>query len=414
MKLYADKGQNQALTKLNGCEGDRLASPIAPPTVGNGDRDDPLLYLSYYNSDNDQKNLGSKIKGKPRNKRKRADDATPNNHEYKIMKSLRENIKIWAKMYGEDRIFFLTLTFEENITDWKEAQRRFNNFNRQFNRRKDVQWLYKGIEPQKRGALHYHIVGVTEFKMAPDKVDWEAYKKMNEYRKARNFGKMMKYQRIFSQSNVQEVQDMWKSIRSMAEGSKFGRTEFLPIRSAGCVAQYVGKYLNKTFASKENGELPKGVRRFSYSNKAKQNYGRQFSWVGSSTGLPTWREKVKVWAHGVGVKDFEDVRQKYGAKWALDFKDDINYFGVLWKDKDLRRGHAMPPTYPKGQIGDISKHGRLKLKREYEQDEDSIWEEWLMGKRTKMSYKEHKRHNKEWRNAPKIEQYQKLNSWAFE
>ena len=410
MKLYQDKGQNQEVKRLFGGKGDRLASPLSPPTGGNGDRDDPLLYLSYYNSDNDQKKLESKKRGIPQKWRKRKDDETPNNHEYKIMKSLRENIKIWAKTYGEDRIFFLTLTFEENLTDWKEAQRRFNNFNRQFNRRKDVQWLYKGIEPQKRGALHYHIVGVTDFKMAPDKVDWEAYKKTNEYRNQGNKGMMNKYQRIFSQSNVQEVRDMWKSIRAMAKGSKFGRTEFLPIRSAGCVAQYVGKYLNKTFASKQNGELPKGVRRFSYSNKAPQNFGRQFSWVSSSSGLLTWREKVKAWAHGVGVKDFDDVRAKYGAKWALEFKDDINYFGTLWHGKELRKGHAKPATYPKGQIGDIGKYyGRVEMKWEYEQDEDYQWREYLLGK--KSNFKHHARHHAKWKKA---EQYKKLNSWAYE
>jgi hypothetical protein len=410
MKLYLDNGQNQEVKTLVGGKGDRLASSLSPPTGGNGNRDDSLLYLSYYNSDNDQKKLESKKREIPQKWRKRKDDDTPNNHEYKIMKSLRENIKIWAKTYGEDRIFFLTLTFEENLTDWKEAQRRFNNFNRQFNRRKDVQWLYKGIEPQKRGALHYHIVGVTEFKMAPEKVDWEAYKKTNEYRDQGNRGMMNKYQRIFSQSNVQEVRDMWKSIRAMAKGSKFGRTEFLPIRSAGCVAQYVGKYLNKTFASKQNGELPKGVRRFSYSNKAPQNFGRQFSWVSSSTGLLTWREKVKVWAHGVGVKDFDDVREKYGAKWAIEFKDDINYFGTLWHGKELRKGHAKPATYPKGQIGDIGKYyGRVESKGEYEQDEDYQWREYLMAQKT--NFKHHSMHHVKWKKA---EQYKKLNSWAYE
>ena len=386
MKDTNDFQQLQASSKTFARgKGDRLASS-QPPPCGEGDATASLLYLSCPNSDKIKKKTTKVNKRKSAKMRDRGENDTPDNKEYKIMKSLRENIKHWAKIHGEEHIFFLTLTFKENLTDPEEAQRRFNNFNRQFNRIKDVQWYYKGIEPQARGAIHYHIVGVTKFKMNPDQVDWDAYKKMNEYRQKKQWGYMRKYQRIFSQSNVQEVRDMWKVIRRISEGSGMGRSEFLPIRSAGCVAQYVGKYLNKTFASKENGSLPRGVRRFSYSNKAPQPHGRQFSWVkNQKTGLPIWREKVKVWAHGVGVKDLDDVAEKYGKKWAINFRDDINYYGQIWKHEKLRFGHSKPALYPNGTIGNPLAHlPKVELADPFEKSENELWQDWLMEKKTNL------------------------------
>ena len=401
---------NQA--ERSSCIGNGVSAsvPQTPPR-GAGDRNDSLLYLSCPNSDKSKKKDNEVNNKKARKKGSRGDNETPNNKEYKIMKSLRENIKDWGKRYGEDRIFFLTLTFEENITDHKEAQRRFNNFNRQFNRLNNVQWLYKGIEPQERGALHYHIVGVTDFKMAPDKVDWEAYKKSNEARAKGDRGNMYKYQRIFSKSNVPEVQEMWKVIRKISEGSKMGRSEFLPIRSAGCVAQYVGKYLNKTFASKENGTLPKGVRRFSYSNKAPQPHGRVFSWVkNQKTGLATWREKVSAWAWGVGIRDFDMMREKYGRKWALNQRDEINYYGLKWRKKDLRFGHSKPAVYPNGDLGSPLNHlPKVELTDPFEKSENEIFTEWMGSK--KSNFKQHARHYQKHATA---ELHKKRNAYLYD
>ena len=113
-------------------------------------------------------------------------DWKPNNKDYKIVKSLRENIKHWTKIYGKEKLFFLTLTFQGKLKapkTPKEAQQRFNNFNRQFSRLKNVQWLYKGVEPQERGVLHYHIIGYHENDLGAENLDWDSYKKAGEYRR---------------------------------------------------------------------------------------------------------------------------------------------------------------------------------------------------------------------------------------
>ena len=204
----------------------------------------------------------------------KGDDFTPDNKEYKIMKSLRENIKHWGKVFGVERLFFLTLTFKDNVTSAKEAQKRFNNFNRQFSRLSKVTWLYKGIEPQERGALHFHIIGFHQHNLGGDQIDWEAYKKAGEYRSQKNWGNMYKYQRLAFKGANEELREMWKKVGSIAEGSKMGRPEFLPVRSVHSIGQYVGKYLGKCFAQKNNGNWAQGLRRFSYSKKAPQVHGR--------------------------------------------------------------------------------------------------------------------------------------------
>ena len=300
------------------------------------------------------------------------------------MKSLRENIKYWGKLYGVEHLAFLTLTFEENLTCPKEAQRRFNNFSRQFSRIGGCKWMYKAIEPQERGALHYHLVVKVDSDLKPEQVDWEAYRNMNNERKIKNWGKMYKYQRQFTASVTDEVRDMWQLLRRICKGSGMGRSEFLPIRSSTSIGSYVGKYLNKCFASDANGSWEKGARRFAYARWVPQIHGRQFSWLQTGKTAPeqmTWREKLTVWAHGVGVQfdDYEDLQAKYGRQWALTQREAINYYGVLWEGKGLRFGHARPAQYPTGRAGNpLAYMGSDKsLDDPFSVSEGELWTQWL-------------------------------------
>lgn len=59
---------------------------------------------------------------------------------------------------------FLTLTFAENKTNVKEANRLFKAFMTEFRRRSGLNFRYIAvIEFQKRGAVHYHLVMDTPF-----------------------------------------------------------------------------------------------------------------------------------------------------------------------------------------------------------------------------------------------------------
>lgn len=78
--------------------------------------------------------------------------------------SNRAKSKIMRLINGNQYVYpeiptFLTLTFAENITDIKFANRRFTNFIKRMTRRIDKQLRYVAVhEFQRRGALHYHAI----------------------------------------------------------------------------------------------------------------------------------------------------------------------------------------------------------------------------------------------------------------
>ena len=410
--------QETKVTQLLG-EGESASASLTPPTGGSGIGNDSLLYLSCFNSDKRSKNRGANKSEKKKKKKVirkgevgwKGDDWTPNSKEYKIMKSLRENIKYWEKIYGVEKLFMNTLTFEDNLRDPKEAQRRFNNYNRQFSRIEGITWLYKGIEPQKRGALHFHIIGVAEFDLGSKTFDWESLKKAGEAFEKGNKGLGYKYTRKYSATANDKLKDLWKVTGRIAKGSKMGRSEFLPVRSANSIGQYVGKYLGKCFASQNNGTWAQGLRRFSYSRKAPQIHGRQFSWVKGTHGsevFATWRQKLGAWANARGVRDLEDMRLKYGSKWCFNNIEEINTLGMLWaldpEFKDKPFGWAAPVRYPEGIERDPLSYMWTKprwIADPFETSEDDLWEKWLSSNRTRGSLSEHGRNLDKWKKAQK-------------
>ena len=404
-KLLQYQVQGNSNTLARGINRESASASLTPPS-GVGNRDDSLLYLGCSNSDNQDEKINKKKSKKPLKKGDagwKGDDWTPKNKDYKIMKSLRENIKHWAKIYGTEKLFFLTLTFKgTKILEPKEAQRRFNNFNRQFNRLDKVQWLYKGVEPQKSGQLHYHIIGYHTHDLGAESLDWESYKKSGEYRLKKTWGPMYKYQRKFTATANDELKEMWDKCSKIAEGSKMGRSEFLPVRSANSIGSYVGKYLGKCFASQANNEWHKGIRRFSYSKKAPQMHGRQFTWLHSPREL-TWRQKVAGFAHGVGVRDLDDMVRKYGSMWAVNQREFINYYGLMWYPyiKETRYAHSRPAEYPTRYGGNPLKHmGNGEIPEDFDNLEYELWEKWLGGT-TRQGMRNHAEHLKKWQRAEK-------------
>jgi hypothetical protein len=397
---------------LHGANGVSASAPLSPPR-GVGDRDDSLLYLSCSNSDkviNPKKGKRRKKVFKKGQRGWKGDDWTPNSKEYKIMKSLRTNIEHWEKIYGVERLFMNTLTFKDNLTDPKEAQRRFNNYNRQFSRIEGITWLYKGIEPQKRGALHFHIIGVAEYDLGSKTFDWESLKRAGEAFDKGNKALGYKYTRKYSATANDKLKELWKITARIAKGSKMGRSEFLPVRSAKSIGQYVGKYLGKCFASQNNGTWCEGLRRYSYARKAPQVHGRQFSWVKGTHGtdmVATWRQKVGAWAKARGVRNLDDMRRKYGKKWSIHNMEEINTLGMLWhmdpKFKDKPFGWCAPARYPEGIDSPLNNMWQNErwIKDPFETSEDELWEDWLKSSNTRGSLNGHARNLEKWQKAEK-------------
>lgn len=378
-----------------------------------------LLYLSCSNSDkviNPNEGKRHKKVLKKGQRGWKGDDWTPNSKEYKIMKSLRTNIEHWEKIYGVERLFMNTLTFKDNLTDPKEAQRRFNNYNRQFSRIEGITWLYKGIEPQKRGALHFHIIGVSDYDLGSKTFDWESLKMAGEAFDKGNKGFGYKYTRKYSATANDKLKELWKITARIAKGSKMGRSEFLPVRSAKSIGQYVGKYLGKCFASQNNGTWFEGLRRFSYARKAPQVHGRQFSWVKGTHGtdaVATWRQKVGAWAKARGVRNLDDMRRKYGKKWSIHNMDEINTLGILWfldpQFKDKPFGWCAPARYPEGIDTPLNNMGNDKsLEDPFETSENDLWEKWLNAGLIRSGMREHANSVRKYEMAQKTKRLHEL------
>lgn len=79
--------------------------------------------------------------------------------------SLRRTIKrlrdlINCNFFGDDNELFITLTYRENMSDYKRLYKDFDKFYKKLKRRyKDIEFRYISvIEPQERGAWHLHVL----------------------------------------------------------------------------------------------------------------------------------------------------------------------------------------------------------------------------------------------------------------
>jgi hypothetical protein len=206
--------------------------------------------------------------------------------------ALSENISYLAKIHGIERIGFLTLTFSDNLKDWREAQRRFNSLRSNFLCDRFGDWVVC-LEPQKRGAIHYHLV-VVAFSDIRTGVDFEAIAK-RDYRSA-----------------PAVLRSIWRDLRENLPKYGFGRSELLPVKSSGeGIARYVGKYLDKGCTYR--GDSFKGARMVRYS-QGWRAVSPRFSWV--SDNAREWRQLVGSLVAMVGGDDTQALTHRFGRSWA--------------------------------------------------------------------------------------------------
>lgn len=205
---------------------------------------------------------------------------------------LVENLKDMGREYGTEKLGFLTLTFVENMTDPKEAQRRFNSLMTNLLRRLFPDYVVV-MEPQKRGAIHYHLV-VYCAQDVRSGFDFEAVSD-GDYKSANSY-----------------LRELWKQLREAMPKFGFGRSELMPIRTNDeGIAKYVGKYLDKGNVFK--GPQYKGMRTVRYRQRPRV-VGPRFSWVVQGA---EWRDIVATIARLAGVSDSDGMAAKYGKHWAF-------------------------------------------------------------------------------------------------
>ena len=271
--------------------GGSASAPLTPPT-GGGDRNDPLLYHSENNSDKQYSEKSLKL----------------TNEQAKTFFCLEKNTKHFIKIYGAEHVGILTLTFKENLQDSKESQRRWNNLNRMINREKKFQVLVKVIEPQKRGAIHYHMLVKTHERIRGN-IDWEIYEQMGNEKTVpgkRKLGKEL------GKTATPHLRELWSWLRQKGKATGFGRIELMPLKKPHHIKNYIGKYLEKDMQKGTSNE--KGMNMITYGKKAPKVANTKVSWLNGKGGM--WRRKLKMFCDARGIKDEDELVDLYGKAWS--------------------------------------------------------------------------------------------------
>lgn len=216
--------------------------------------------------------------------------------EKKTAFCLRENVKSLANRYGLNRLGFLTLTFADQVTDVKEAQRRFNSATTHLLRELFADWIVV-VEPQthRNNVVHYHLLVVckqdirTGFDFAG--VACGDYRSANPY-----------------------LRGTWARLRGNLSRYGFGRSELMPIKSTReGIAKYVGKYLAKGTGERLGGWESARMVRYSTRTNWRTAFCN-FAWT--SNGAKIWRQLLRDVAAIVGAESPEDMADLYGPRWA--------------------------------------------------------------------------------------------------
>jgi len=211
-------------------------------------------------------------------------------------------IQALAKEFGIERLGFLTLTFADQVEDIREAQRRFHSLQTGV-----IRGRYKrsiGVwERQRSGRLHFHLVVVLNDDIRTG-FDFTAVDRW-DYRSA-----------------SPALRSEWAFWRKTAPRYGFGRTELLPVKStAEGIAHYVGKYVAKHVANREEADKGARVVRFIGFKPGDRRASTRFGWNNSNAWL--WRQKLKAYAAKIGAEDTDAIKVLFGNRWSRILEDEI-------------------------------------------------------------------------------------------
>lgn len=264
---------------------------------------------------------------------------------------------------------FITLTFQENIKDHKEAGKRFDSFNKHFlHPNPDYgSWINVKERQEKRGkkngdsgALHYHMVIQTAHDIRTG-FDFDLYEKWLDEDRTRKS----------CPTGNDELRRMWRELREAVQKYGFGWIVSVePIKSTKeAISRYVGKYVSKHLQHRI--EEDKGARMINYS-RGFLRHSPKFQWLTMNSAL--WRSKVQMFSRLHGCTDLYELREKLGPKWAYNHFDYISgdqiyfdysehllnykYEGENRIDKDT--GEIVIPRYEDRILKMIPENDRMK------------------------------------------------------
>jgi hypothetical protein len=208
--------------------------------------------------------------------------------------ALRENVGLLVVRYGLSNVGFMTLTFSKNISDMREAQRRFNSLASHVLTNRYLAWICV-VQRHMTGRVHFHLIVAIG----------------RDIRAGINFAEVKC--KNYSSANV-ALRGEWTFWRGMARRYGFGRVELLPIKStAQAVAKYVSEYIEKHIGNRETAD--KGARLVRYS-RGTNHFSSRFSW--NTPNAKLWRRKLQLFAERFGFTSenySEGFRQQFGDRW---------------------------------------------------------------------------------------------------
>lgn len=248
---------------------------------------------------------------------------------------LFENCNAFIRKVGIAQVGFLTFTFPDNVTDHKEAARRFNSLNTHFLKKFFGMWMLVK-ERQKRGAWHFHI-------LIDCRCDIRTGIKWDEIHPAHGRPKYT--------SAPPALRSIWRILRERLPAFGFGRAELLPIKTnAQATARYVGKYVSKHIGAREDRD--KGVRLVAYSQKFESKSSTKMQWA--TDGARAWRDNLAHFCKLCGFKEdpeeaFERLKEVFGPQWAFHLQHYISIADTLTppeihRIKNLYRSLSSAPS----------------------------------------------------------------------
>jgi hypothetical protein len=234
---------------------------------------------------------------------------------------LRMNVEGFTAHYRHECCAFLTLTVRSAQMTPKELGAIWDDM-----RKHGLKWLrsyVRVLEPQKRGAPHYHFCIATPHDLKPGQFNWDALRGASEARQSGDLALARALTKEYAKSATPELRAIWAELRKAGARHGLNRSECLPFRKeAGAVAHYIGKYLEGGLRYRR--DTWKGSRRVEYDrkeSKAWKKCGAAFGWV--SPGANAWRRRVAELAAAVGAVTPDDLAQILGKRWAYHGRPDI-------------------------------------------------------------------------------------------
>jgi len=243
-----------------------------------------------------------------------------NNAEAKAAYILRGQVSDFFDYWGRAHCGFFTLT--------DAACRHPTEFNHCFDSWKThhgawIKGYIRVLQPQCRGAPHYHVLTAVGWDMRPALFDWEAYFGAQNAFAAKDWANFKKLRAQYVASVPPETREIWKLCRKTMPIYQLGRAEFLPIRKdKEAVSEYIGRYLESGMRIRLHEW--KGCRRVERDRRTAKlwnHHHREFAWV--SPGASIWRHRLGELAAAVGIVHFDEFKARFGPKWAYRLRERV-------------------------------------------------------------------------------------------